>query len=631
MHPKKLNLSPGVAIRELNEDLQTREKDPNLFNKELELIEQLPKCNLGPFFLSDVSADQMEILVRNQFFNANVLHVISCITQVVATLGDTDDDLPGPSDRVRYWFKRLRVIGSEENAMGNAMLASWDDSDNKMFLIKAPKNPNDSTTIHELFVGLFGTNSLRAEGIVNFAYVYGGFRCSSPVINPATKEVGEWCQLGKSSYYVIYENIPEATEFTKAVPGMSFANFLNYYLQVLLALRAAFLKCDFSHYDLHGSNVLLHKINILINNQTSVDNYIYNSVNVANPHDVTTQVKFAALRYQTKQGIRYLQTDTIATIIDYGNAHIKYNDKGYANTNMTNVFNKPFLLGDAHRLLCGAMYYAQSQNKELFTGCARILSFFTAMDPDRYIKEGAASGFAIYASEETSQFGLDDLVDHILNIQNILLLTPTAFVLNCNENKVCFTSDQVKDKIITHHGVNNLFDLWDHINRYEKTESFDLIADLLIHTDVAELMNKAIAQYNKLSTDVQTKISQLVPFTLSKVRLDTLADPHFLSQYIYNVSNVMAVVDDLYQMKKLYRLLVSMKEHMSFDPTFKVDLPPDQYDVLLAKLKPYITSIIDDITVAQRVIANPLYKIKAKQNPQLKWLEDVLVLLEFNL
>ena len=616
----RLNISPGEEIRALQEDEETRVTNPRLFDPELELIEALPKCNLGPFFLSDVNADEMQTLVRDQFFNANMLNIISCITQVIATIGNNS---------VRRWFKKLRVLGSGDNVMGNAMLASWDETDNQLFLIKAPKNPKDQTTIHELFIGLFGTNSLRADGILNFAYVYGGFRCSNPIINPQNKTVTNWCHIGQNAYYVIYENIADAKEFHEMTPTMNFTNFFNYYLQVLLALRAAVMKCRFTHYDLHDRNILLFKINVLLDNQNKINNHLY--LGAANPGK--TNVNFISLPYETKDGKRYLQTDTLAVIIDYGNAEIAYNGKTYANTNMLGVYAKPFLLGDAFRFLGWTMSTAlDSKNAELFNGCTQILSFFTRMDPKRFIIESRNSGFLLTPSPELNDFGIDDLIDHMLKINNILTTSPAATVLSCNESDFCLSRNQILDKIginpldgLTN--INNIYTLWDHINAYAKTNNVNSLDGLLQNLNVNQIMMNAIADYNNLAREIELAIKSLLPFSLAGLKFDTILDSIFLSQYIYNISQVMAIVDDLYNLGNLYDLLMSVKAYLDL----KIDLPEDRYKSLATELNPYVTSILNDVEIAKKVISNPLYNIQLARNPKSKWLEDVLVMLELDL
>jgi hypothetical protein len=103
---------------------------------------------------------------------------IACLVQAIlnraepANLFSLDN-----RERLRTYITQLQQIG-DPSIEGYALNA------NSLFVIKAPRNPQNDDILHEAVVGL-QLNRLR-ELIPNFMYVYGLARCSPPVLEDKT-------------------------------------------------------------------------------------------------------------------------------------------------------------------------------------------------------------------------------------------------------------------------------------------------------------------------------------------------------------------------------------------------------------------------------------------------------------
>lgn len=228
----------------------------------------------------------------------------------------------------RTFFHQDRVIGKGSNGFVVSTIFSPSDyvSDPErtagLFLIKAsildPEYPNAKPEgIHEMLIGILICNRLRSK-MPNFMFTYGGILCSPPLFDAQSKTVATWCsnppyprssdKLGHTPY-VVLENIRPSIEYGESVARsiqsgrMSLDVFLSVFAQIVCCLSVARQEYGFSHFDLHGANVLLRdglsgntKYQIPSSGFSEIVSLSYPSISV----DV--------------------QTSVIAVIIDYGYA-----------------------------------------------------------------------------------------------------------------------------------------------------------------------------------------------------------------------------------------------------------------------------------------------------------------------
>ena len=328
--------------------------------------------------------------IGSTFYNGDMMKAVMCIASSVVL--DIDPTRIEMTTRIRNMITDLRLFG-EKSVSGFALRGSLGSTpENKaenLFVIKAPRDPTDAQELtHELIVAFYGTNQLRSLGIPNFAYVYGGMFCSPPFMdssNAQSNEILSFCNSGTKDpvMYAIYENIAPAISFTEYVKNpkeCTGENFMNYYIQAIVAVQAANLICGFTHYDFHGGNVLIRS-------------------------ESKTPFSYVV---PTPDGDMYLTSNGgIPTIIDYGMSHIElnFNDGriehfGHVGASAPlNYYgvnrNSANPIYDAYKLLCFSLssmtkrsYNEQTKNWDIseitnpaFNELKGLLSFFTNEDP----------------------------------------------------------------------------------------------------------------------------------------------------------------------------------------------------------------------------------------------------------
>lgn len=163
-----------------------------------------------------------------------------------------------------------------------------------------PGTERVQSLIHEFFIGNY-LNKLRSK-IPNFMYTYGLFNCSQikrgiPCPDPISGKAA-------TQDYLIIERINPGYDVFSALrsDNLEFAGFMSAYLQVIASIGVAYQELNYTHYDLHTSNVLIQDI-------PSVHGFVY-------------------IPYTLEGKTIYIKATRIAKIIDYGKSHITITRNG---------------------------------------------------------------------------------------------------------------------------------------------------------------------------------------------------------------------------------------------------------------------------------------------------------------
>ena len=419
---------------------EAKNKNDEKEKVELKYIYEYTNCTLETTIkenLTTINIENIQNLIANNFYNSAVMQFISCL---VISLAKYSSDTSVEDATIHYWLKNIKAI-STESLEGYVMTTDLERIKD-IFILKAPKY--NYSLIHELFVGFFGTNLLR-QYIPNFAYIYGYLNCSSPFIKNKS-EVATWCHSGKKNVqYIMYENIYPSMTMKQFLENCSFTNFLNAYLQILYSLDLASKEIGFTHYDLHTSNVLIRIID---------------------------QIKNFYIPYQTNNGIIYLKSYFIATIIDYGFSQIEYNDTNYFNHSVKYaITEKPFPLHDAFRFLVDSFARTdQTKNYECRDNIYTILKFFDSIDSKtRWIEQYNKNIHQIHNlpfSEKIASITISDLINYIKHKfpKDITFLNSQTNeripTLHCQEE--CISLSQIGKNFSTHAPIaHNIFEFYD--------------------------------------------------------------------------------------------------------------------------------------------------------------------------
>lgn len=325
-----------------------------------------------------VTAKEVKHIMKESFDDAEILHALLCFNNSLTFYPSNSYGLTRDVNIRRYFTELVKMPGESSS---NVMASHVMDSSYAPYVVKAPKTREIyalNEFMHEYFVGVYGTNRLR-DRIPNFAYVMGMFPCSLPFLAPAymfkdpSERIGKimaaaWCQNDQSAVnYVIYENVTESMtlhEFIKG--GCSFEEFLNVFVQIVLALQMANEEFDYTHYDLHNQNVLVKRL----------------------PEPIY-------INYFSW----YLKTDHVATIIDQESAHIGYGGESFTRPTGGVDPYRSFPLQDVFKLLMFCLEssmpralwevtYDDSEyepiNRQVFDSAKGLVGwFYDEVDPNR--------------------------------------------------------------------------------------------------------------------------------------------------------------------------------------------------------------------------------------------------------
>jgi len=406
-----------------------------------------------------VHVDYSEIKdkLETNLYDYNLLEAVRCLFSSVFVV--SSNKVP-KNQRIKQLIDGLKRIGTE-SAFGYALSATVNNIPG-LFIIKSSKDPTQDDLLHELFVGTFGTNKLR-KIIPNFSYIFGGFKCSPPIIKD--KKVITWCNNGKSVNYVVYENIFPSVPMKKYIETCTTQEFMSVFLQLLFSIKIAYDAIEFTHYDLHTDNVLIRDT----------------------PGKKTYRILYPKLGY--------IVSNKISTIIDYGFSHIKYNDLyfGIEDRIATGIYpNRGNPLHDVYKFLCfclfdsagsyfkivgGNVQYIGNQavidfkmkNIEVFNLCSQLLKYFNnSENAYSVIQNQWNSRYSFPITQVTKDLSLEEFLNYITKIVNLnavyynLQSPPNINQLSCN--KSCFNTSTVVsenlDKLTFPTDLESAYDLW---------------------------------------------------------------------------------------------------------------------------------------------------------------------------
>jgi len=151
-----------------------------------------------------------------------------------------------PDARLKRWITNINRIGPKS---AEGMVFELQSGPYSLYVIKVTNDPKDDTLPHEAI------NKLR-DKIPNFMHTYGAFMFSPPVLDKEGKVVAWFPARTNSVTYLVLENIQDSI----AVENLAWNFNEDEFLQILNALNVAYKEFDYTHYDLHGRNILIQRL-----------------------------------------------------------------------------------------------------------------------------------------------------------------------------------------------------------------------------------------------------------------------------------------------------------------------------------------------------------------------------------
>lgn len=458
-----------------------------------------------------------------QYYNIDSVAALQCVIDGIVSRPRNDGI--SYQEMVNEYFTGAKRIGAD-SAEGLALLSNVGNASNAI-IMKVPKDPSNKGLVHELFVGTRSLNQLR-QYIPNFAYVFGGFTCHRPWLDINNK-VNSLCtgDGADMAQYVLYENIQPSISLRDYIAKCRLPEFLNVYLQVIMALDLAYRQYGFTHYDLHYENVLIR-------------------------NDGTGGV----IEHRTEDGKRHFINTAgvgVATLIDYGMARVY--DRGckasiYAACNINDKRSyglsdrrawgiqpdKGYPMHDAYKLLGFCMHEASRVNPELFRGLIPLYQQFNGKeDPYRAIARQRELLYFLPYVEAWAQVSHYSIAKAIMALYPGQLPFYTATRPGGAKMLGCWNCP------VTTEGSQAVLDLG-MVTTAPKTpvEFYDLY--LRIKNDpqrlqqaIAQFSQRHLAEINQYTLEF-TKVMQAIAqsmaiMVLRQSSVTTIVDPGFVSRY----------------------------------------------------------------------------------------------------
>lgn len=592
---------------------------------ELDLITQANICPVESLpnlqnRLVGLKTHEMKALIKNNFYDSAILQATLCVMGAMVYM---QPDLPGtitPNERLREWFTQLKRIGSESTA-GYAFQGDM-KNEKDVFIVKTSQNPSTDDLQHELFMGLFGLNQLRSTKagipVYNFAYIFGGFKCSPPILAPkkSSETVAAWCNNIKDTVnYVLYENIAPAISLREYVATCTPEQFLNCYLQVMYALRKAHRVADFSHNDLHDENVLVRTI--------------------------AGQSPFQIM-YETELGTEYLLTDRLATLIDYGYSHIQYRHRHYSVQYFEDLGidpNASFPMYDAYKLLLMSMRtMLERNNRPAFETAAQILRFFNQDErPEDIIGRQSDGLYHLPNIPSLTNLTFDQLTRYIRS------QCPCSFIrdrpgperiLGCQGTDVCISDPTAIDRMgVAPPGATptDIFSFYDVLTNLQAAGLST--SDLRQQFNYTQAQPKFLSQLQQHLNTFKSETDSLLRFPLHQQSLNVILTPAYLEPYRQYVTKV-AQIFDMGQWLQLHLQMGIYVAQLYSDTNIVA-----QWQEYLHQIQTYqqqafmevIESIQQDISFLKSVQTDPEVIARVKAEPNLEWYWGSLPTFEYML
>ena len=502
--------------------------------REVSLLSTTRTCSPGTLDLmrdrlGSIDTSAFKSTIRRDFYNPNVMVAAMCTAESVIYT-ESNNGLVTPEQRIRHYIRKLRRIG-EESVDGYAMVGDLEHED-AAFVLKAPRGNGDDL-VHEYFIGLMGTNKLRFY-VPNFAYMYGAFKCSPPIIGEDS-QVESWCSTSPHKVnYILYENISPSVSLNRYIRnGCTARQWLEIYMQVLYALNVANEKIGFTHYDLHSDNVLVRDIG----------------------------EGMFQIPYNTENGrTEYMEVGKVATIIDFGISRIRSGQESYGIYNMFpwGVFpTKVYPMHDAYKLLMmSARTMVSSGNDDCLRVAKVIFRFFNKQeDILEAVRDQSKYYYYLPYIKGVSDVGIFNLTRYIRSKINVNFITPVTKgndkLLSCNSINGCMLYNTTLRKFGFSNSITatSVFEFYDIVSRLKLQGRLDDVLSVRESFDVDKGVEDAFKLIDSIMERNGFKLTNI--YTIRKQSLNILQDKGLLMRYRSFAEGVVSLYDSILEIKTI--------------------------------------------------------------------------------
>lgn len=414
--------------------------------------------------------DQKEIKIDSKFLSFNQLSSLLCIFDGVFNITKNTNF---KNEDINKWITNIKYLARTKESI--VYQANFSDQD-----ILIIKNVNSNM---EYFIGIFCTNKLR-QLIPNFAYVLGTFKLFG---------------YDDQKINIIYEKIPGLTfEQIIQTKKLSYKDCLNYFIQILLSLLVSQNEYGYTHNDLHTNNIIIRDV---IGEQT--------------------------IKYFVNGTIYSINTNKIATIIDYGQSQFVYDG----------IFINGIIIlpgKDLYTLIYNLMDNLFFYDRSLYKQMNWILDFYK---DDKYhfykfkndnqkmtqlTEYGNSVHYVLKSNDKECYINLQKYIDFIINKTKDIIITNEHFP---KDNLLCGKKcDNISNLKFKTHIINNYRNKL--LNKEEKEVNENIHIDLAKNIDsnvIFKINNELNNIEQKLFNYDQVKLL-INKFVVENIKLLNLKD-----------------------------------------------------------------------------------------------------------
>lgn len=568
-------------IEDLSQEIEKREKS------QFEYFQALP---IGSVNISDINYERMHDLLKNDYENPNVLTAVSSLMRsVIYTSGDQTAHI----ERIRHWIRKMTLLSS--GAYGQTLVASLDGGEQD-FIVKVPGSREDSPGLfHEMMVGILCANELRKGNseyppVPNFSYIYGGFKCSHPILGINDKPV-TFCNVEDNIQYVLYENVSPAANAGDYFDKGPKEDFLNSLLQLCFALKIGLERFDFSHGDLHPQNVRLRRF-----------------------------PEMMSIPYYINGNTVYINTHFVAVIIDYGMSHFRLDGENYGYSDAYTQDNFPdlsFPLHDIFQYITWAAKWSGKRNPELFSFLERLFVFFDRENLRSFIEKTKQFGPFL----PRPQFGdrkLDEFLDFLtmnfgVEIDRFISDQPKYEIFGC---EMCDSENLLMSEISGTGLPEDPFEFYDQMR--SMGESTDRILSKYDYRQGFFILWQRINDIYKSLT----LLLRNTPFV--RIQDVNFADLDEINAYLVRTDNVGRIVDLIQSFLTIEKVYDFLEQAVFSLYNIKINrIDHNWLENTIRKINYYLKQITRDIKYLERKKGINRYAEKVYE--QIKWYSDLQI------
>lgn len=395
---KEKNATLNNDFKQYKKELQV---DQEMYQQELTLIAKNNPCSLDylkrlQVTIGNINNDKLAQMLSHQFYNPSVMKNMQCIIQenfFTAPWGNAFSS----EERARLHLRNIHTFG-ESSVNSIAYLANYNARSDIQVVIKEGRNTDaDYSLIHEGFIGMYAINKLRPY-CPNFMYTY-ALAKGGAFINKDYQTIAFLDQEHKEVYHLLVESIDNAIPMYQFLDTCTSTEFISTLLQVFYALEIAQDKIDFTHYDLHSANVLIS----------------------------TKSERTEQITYRRPDGsFRYIPATSIASIIDFGESHVKINNVNYgiSRKKLIATDNKNKQLVDVYKLIGFLSYYylySKRNDTEINYIFATLWSIFSPAEDWRELTFKQRDIYYVYNKDSVNNTAgsLSFFIDQVETLLNV--------------------------------------------------------------------------------------------------------------------------------------------------------------------------------------------------------------------